>query len=155
MKCLLIELKDKRKFFTHQKNLNQLIEFCNSFKANMSLVNMKNGNVIDLDELVPAFCNPKQKNQKYEYTLIENKMITREDNQNITNQNTTNQNIKNYIRRKLLSKKTVSIQDLKRRYDKKGVGTAAINSCFNQVKNELKKEGYNFTKISAGNYKIS
>jgi len=150
MKCLLIELKDKRKFFTHQKNFNQLIEFCNSFKANMSLVNMKNGNVLDLDELVPAFCNPKQKKQKYEYTLIENKIITRDENKKLTNQN-----IKNHIRRKLLSKKSVSIQELKRKYNKQGVGISSINSCFSQVKSDLKKEGYKFTKISTGNYKIS
>jgi hypothetical protein len=146
----LIELQDKRKFFTHKKNFSQLIEFCNSFKANMSLVNMKNGNILDLDELAPAFCNPKQKKQICEYTLIENKIITKDKNNK-----TSNKNIKNYIKRKLLSKNSVDIQQLKKKYNRNGIDIKTINNCFYQVKNELKKEGYNLTKISTGNYKIS
>ena len=70
MKCLLLELKDKRKFFTHEKNYNQLIEFCNSFKANIAVVNLKSGNVLNLDELAPARCNSKQKKQDYDYDEI-------------------------------------------------------------------------------------
>lgn len=148
MKCLLIELKDKRKFFTHQKNFDQLIEFCKSFKANMSVVNMKNGNVLDLDELVPALCNPKQK-QKYDYTILEQKMITRNENKKITNQN-----IQKYIKNKLMAKQTVGIEELKKKYGKNGVSIGAINGCYNKVKNELKKEGYNLMKVSVGVYKI-
>lgn len=53
MNCLLIETKDKRKFFTHEKNFIQLIEFSKAFNAEISIVKLEEGSVLELEELAP------------------------------------------------------------------------------------------------------
>jgi hypothetical protein len=150
MKCLLIELKDKRKFFTYEKNYPQLIEFCKSFKANLSIVNMKNGKILDLDELAPAFCNGKQKPQKYEYVVIENKIITKP-----TDVSAIYTKIQSFIRKTFLSRGVVSMKMLTKKYTKFGATYAKINAVLKNVKSDLEKNGFNVIKVSAGAYKIS
>ena len=150
MKCLLIELKDKRKFFTYEKNYSQLIEFCNSFKANLSIVNMKNGKILDLDELAPAFCNAKQKQQKYEYVVIENKITTKP-----TDISTIYKKIQGFIRKTFLSRGVVSMKTLTKKYTKFGATYAKINAIMKNVKSDLEKNGFHVIKVSAGAYKIS
>ena len=149
MRCLLIELKDNRKFMTYQKNFNQLIEFCKSFKANMSLVNMKNGIIFDLEELVPALCNPKQKKVNYEYTIIENKMITTPKNKK-----QIALKLRDEIRRKFEGRQTISEDRLCKKYAEIGLSKAAIKNSIRYVKDEMKKEGHSFCRVSPGVYKI-
>ena len=150
MRCLLIELKDNRKFMTYQKNFNQLIEFCKSFKANMSLVNMKNGIIFDLEELVPALCNPKQKKINYEYTIIENKMVT-----NTKNKKQIILKLREEIRRKFESREAISENRLCAKYAKIGLNKSTIKNCIKSVKDEMKKEGHSFCRVSSGVYKIN
>ena len=61
MKCLLIQTKDKRKFFTHEKNFVQLIEFSKTFGAEISMVKLEEGPILELKELAPAICDPSYK----------------------------------------------------------------------------------------------
>lgn len=147
MKCLLLELKDKRKFFTHEKNFDQLIEFCKSFKANLSLVEIKSGKLINLEELVPALCNHKSK-QNYEYTIIEKKI------KNPISKIKVSTKIKNHIRKHLTSKQTVSIKDVSKKFDKYGISRASLSNYFKEVKLEIEKSGLSVIKIKAGHYKV-
>jgi|694.fasta_scaffold01232_19 hypothetical protein len=151
MKCLLIETKDKRKFFTHKKNFSQLIEFCKIFKANLSIVNMKEGAILDLEELVPALCNPKQKKQNYEYVVIENKISPCCEK---PNKREMAKKIQNNIKNNFLSNKIIVLKELKGKYNKYGFSDANLCNYVKKIKNELSKEGYTFSKIAAGAYKI-
>jgi hypothetical protein len=58
-KCLMIETKDKRKFFTYAKNQKELKEFTKNFNAKMFLVKaeIKQNNILDLEKLAPAICD--------------------------------------------------------------------------------------------------
>ena len=48
-KCLMVETKDHRKFFTYPKNLNQLTEFYKTFGAEISVVKVEDDTeVLDL-----------------------------------------------------------------------------------------------------------
>lgn len=80
MKCLMIQTKDNRKLFTHQKNYKHLLEYIKTFKAKVFLVNIdKNQKILDLNKLVSALCdkNFKVKNLNFEIIEIKNKIKIR------------------------------------------------------------------------------
>ena len=62
-KCLLIKTKDNRKFLTHEKNLNSLIEFSKTFGAEIFTVPIaQEFSILELKDLVAALCNPQYVN---------------------------------------------------------------------------------------------
>ena len=151
MKCLLLELKDKRKFFTSEKNLYQLVEFCKSFQANISLVDVKNCVLMNLEELVFALCNNKINGQNSEYVFIENKLISKkkEDKKTIASK------LKTFIRKKFLSKSVVDLFSIRNKFRKYKISNTSLYNCLKNVKNDLEKEGYNIVKEKTGCYRIS
>jgi len=151
MKCLLIELKDKRKFFTHKENMVQLVEFCKSFHANMKIVNMTQGELLDLDKLVPAICNPTVKISAIQYEILENKILAVKDRKQTL---ILAKIVQKYITNRFLERKTVSLKDLREKYQEDGIGSAALCNHLRKVKTTLENQGFQFIKLSAGNYKV-
>jgi hypothetical protein len=143
----MIELKDKRKFFTSEKNYSQLIEFCNTFKASLSVVDIKNGKLLELPELAEAFCNGKQKSQKNEYQIVDTKIKSQSKE--------IYKKIETFIKKSLLSRQVVSLKILNKKYTKYGASYSKICSILKNVKSELEEKGFVFVKVSAGAYKIS
>lgn len=150
MKCLLIETKDNRQFFTYQKNFNQLIEFSKHFKAKISLVDMTGGDILDLEELAPALCDSRNKKQKAEYKIIETKL-------NFQNKKTIKNStkIKNTIKKKFFMRQAVSLKFLKSKYKKLNLSDATFCNYLKNVKIEMQKEGHNIVKLKSGEYKLS
>jgi hypothetical protein len=56
MKCVLLQTKDNRKFFTYTKYHDQLIEYAKMFGAILMKVNIQKTNLMELDELAAALC---------------------------------------------------------------------------------------------------
>ena len=56
-KCLMLKTRDNRKYFTHEKNYDYLIEFSRTFGAEVSVVEVEEAEVLDLEELAPAICD--------------------------------------------------------------------------------------------------
>lgn len=150
MKCLLIETKDNRQFFTYEKNFNQLIEFSKHFKAKISLVNMSGGEVLDLEELAPALCDSRNKKQKVDYKIIETK-LNFQKNKTIKNSH----KIQTLIKKRFLLRESVSLKFLKTKYKKLNLSDAAFCNYMKKVKEEMQKEGYKIVKLKAGEYKLS
>jgi Holliday junction resolvase len=75
-KCLMIETKDNRKFFTHSKNFKQLIEFSKNFGAKMFIVktDISRSSILDLPKLAPALCNKSYKAKVPNFEIIETKL---------------------------------------------------------------------------------
>ena len=71
--CLMIKTKDNKKFFTHEKYFPQLIEFSKTFGAEISIVKIKDNNILDINELIPAICNANYKNDE-SYELVTTKI---------------------------------------------------------------------------------
>ncbi len=69
-KYLMIEMQDKRRFLTHEKNYPHLLEFANMFNAEISIVKAKVAEVLDLIPLADAISS-KNYNCKHEVELIE------------------------------------------------------------------------------------
>jgi hypothetical protein len=151
MKCLLIETKDKRKFFTHKKNFIQLIEFSKTFDAEMSIVKIEKGTVLELEELAPAFCNPNYKKTNINYEKIKDKYIqekkTRSEIVKIA------EKIQNHIRNQFKRKDSVSLKKLRIKFKEYELSDAALCNHIRRTKADLENEGMKFIKISAGEYK--
>jgi hypothetical protein len=77
IKCLLLETRDKKRFFTLIGNFMHLKEYCRAFGAKMFIVKaeIEKSKILDLQKLVPALCDKNHKEDKISYTVIESKKI--------------------------------------------------------------------------------
>lgn len=150
MQCLLIETNDNRKFFTHEKNYGQLIEFSKAFNAQISTVKIEKGPVLELEELAPAICDPTFTKQNYKYEIIETKNPRRTRGK--TNQEASIL-ITKYIEERFTSNKEVSLEDLKNKFKNYNISDATLRNHFRKTKTELESKGYKFEKIKVGTYK--
>lgn len=153
MKCLLIETNDKRKFFTHEKNFLQLIEFSKTFNAEISIVKIEKGELLNLEELAPAICNPSYKKQTTNYQIIETKLC--KNNKAKSNNLKNTETIKKYILNQITNKNYISLKDLKKKFTKFNLSATVLCNHVRRIKKELEKEGWKFTKIEAGVYKCT
>jgi hypothetical protein len=153
MNCLLIETKDKRKFFTHEKNFIQLIEFSKAFNAEISIVKLEEGTVLELEELAPALCDPAYKKPKVQYEVIETKMST--EGRSRTEILRIADKVKKYVNEQFQNRNTVSLKELKKRFKRYKLTDAALCNHVRRVKSELEKEGFKFLKLGAGQYKVN
>lgn len=152
MKCLLIETKDKRKFFTHEKNFVQLIEFSKTFNAEISTVKLEEGPILELEELAPAICDPAYKKPKAQYEVIETKLANKSrDRKTILK---TAAKVKQYIVEKFRERDSVSLKDLKRKFKRYKLSDTALCNHVRRVKEELEQDGFRFIKLGAGEYKV-
>lgn len=153
MKCLLIETKDKRKFFTHEKNFGQLIEFSKTFNAEISVVKVEKGQLLDLEELAPAICDASYKKPTAAYQIIETKLS--KSGRARPNILKTAEMINKYIIEQFTSRNSVSLKDLKKKFKKYGLSDPALCNHIRRAKKELEKNGLQFVKIGAGTYKCT
>jgi hypothetical protein len=140
-KCLLLETKDKRKFFTDSKNYKELIEFSNNFGAGLSIVTIDNPTILSLNELAPALCSS---NFKYsaEFKVKPRKIIK------------VNSSIKEYIRNLFLKKEIVNLQQIANKFKNYNLTLACFCQHISKTKASLISEGHTIVKIGGGKYKL-
>jgi hypothetical protein len=149
MKCLLIKTRDKRSFFTDEKNYSQLSEFSKTFNAEISIVVAENAKLMDLSELTRAFCDSSYKTDISEYKEVgKNLQLNTRKRTDILK---IAEKVKKYITRQFITYKPVSLYDLKNKFQ--NLTSAALCNHVRRVKQELELQGYKFTKSSAGTYK--
>jgi hypothetical protein len=153
MQCLLIETKDNRQFLTHEKNFIQLIEFSKHFKANISLVKIDNGEILDLEQLAPAICDSNYKKNKFDYKVIETKINCKKSKNKIITSNSTK--LQKEIKNKFLKHEIVSLKEIKKIFKKLNLTDATLCNHMKKVREDLCKEGYSLVKLGAGKYRIS
>src|SRR5262252_7159655 len=110
----MIKTKDRRKFFTHEKNFPQLIEFSKTFKAEISVVRVDEADILDLSALAPAICDANYAAKKTSYELVEVKLPVLPRNTRPTILRTAAR-IKQHILAKFLGGEAVSLKELKKR----------------------------------------
>lgn len=150
-KCLLIITKDRRKFLTHQKNLPSLIEFTKTFGAEVYTVQAEGQKILELKALANAICNQEYDDDPectklkkiYPQPLRERKTVIKEAGR-----------IRKFIRDRLLSGKTVSLKELKTKYENRGLTDACLCNHFSTIRKELTREGKQIEKISGGKYRL-
>ena len=144
-KCLLLEMKDKRKFFTEPENYGDLVEFSKKFGGEMSIVTADNPIVLSLNELAPALCT-----QSIQYSAefkIEKPIKIRVKSNNAIK-------IREYIRDLFLKKEVVGLQDVARKFKNLNLTLACFCQHIAKVRESLIAEGYTIVKTGGGKYKI-
>jgi len=148
--CLMIKTKDHKNFFTHEKNLPQLIEFSRTFNAEISTVQISSEvEVLELEELAPALC--EMKSQKTDYKILEIKLRPKEDRRKILYRA---RKIQKHIHDSLIKGKTVSLKGLINKYKNQKLTTACLCNHFKLTRDKMESEGYLFVKTGGGSYKV-
>jgi len=150
-KCLMIELKDKRKFFTDKKNYNQLIEFSKAFDAEMSIVRTDE-EVLDLISLANSVCDDSTQIKKPSFEILEVRVprISRCRSKMRHDAKI----IRRWIKKQLLKGKIVRLSDLAQRYKRYNLSLACFCNHFTAVRKQLIEEGYEIKKVKRGEYQL-
>ena len=151
--CLMIRTKDRRRFFTHEKNYVQLIEFSKTFKAEISVVRVQQAEILELADLAPAICNANYPTKKADYELIEVKIPVLPHNTRPKILRTAAR-IKQFVLGKFLDGQPVSLKELKRKFKRYKLSTPALCNHIARVREELKQKGLRVIKVGAGAYQV-
>jgi hypothetical protein len=146
----MIEAKGGRRFFTHEENYPQLIEFSKTFDVEMSIVKLNRGKVMDLAELAPAICDPNYQNPQIEFEVLETK-ITKERRDRPTILKNADA-IRDYIIKQLMNGKVVTLGDLREKFSKHKLTTACFCNHLRRSLEMLQKMGFSPIKVGGGKY---
>ena len=155
--CLMIRTKDRRKFFTPEDNYDELVEFSRVFNAEVSLVPVQEGEVLDIDSLVPAICNASYRpsvRPKYELVEVKIPQKARKLAKRAELLGTARK-IKAYITDTFLSGGVVSLHELEDKFRGEELSISCLCNHVTRVRKELAKQGKKVVKIRAGEYAIS
>ena len=142
-KCLLLETKDKRKFFTYPKHYKELAEFSKNFGAVLSIVQIDNPILLSLNELAPILCTPDV--QYCAEFKVEKPVAIRENK---------SEKIKEYIKQKFLNKEVVELQTVAKKFKKNNLTLACFCQHISKIRKTLTDEGYKIIKVGGGKYKL-
>lgn len=151
-KCLMITTKDHRKFFTYEKNFMQLLEFSKLFGAEVSIVNVKEAEVLDLSQLAPAFCDANYiPENRPDYSILEIKLPQRKKRkrQDILKMA---QAIQGHISKSFLEGEIVSLKNLNNKFAEENLTLACLCNHMAVAKKTLEKMGHRIIKIGGGQY---
>lgn len=154
--ALMIKTGDRRRFFTHKKNLQTLAEFAKTFGATVTLVTIEEPSVLlELDNLAPAICDANYATPKQSFEIIEQiwpKVESRRERSDLL-QNANE--IRNFIRSQLLKDKELSLKDLKKRYEKMNLTDSCLCSHFSAIRKQLAQAGHTVDRVGKGIYRIT
>ncbi len=154
--CLMIKTKDRRRFFTAEENYDRLVEFTKVFNAELSLVRVEEGEVLDIEALAPAICNASYRPAvKPKYELVEvkipqkaRKLAKRGDLLG------TAKKIKSYITAKFLAGDVVSLHDIQDHFRNDDLSISCLCNHVTRVRKELAVGGRRIAKLKAGEYRL-
>jgi hypothetical protein len=139
----MIETKDKRRFFTSKSNFLQLNEFIKVFKPNVFIVEMKKGELLDIEDLANLLCDTEyKKDHDILYEVVKEVKIDQNKNSKIDTQK-----IREFIKKELINKKTISLKRVKERFKKYDLSDSTYYNQIKAVKTELSSRGFKFVKM--------
>lgn len=149
--CLLVETKDHRKFFTHEKNYPLLIEFSKTFGADISVVHVQEAEVLTLQALAPAICNPANAGNTSDFQLLEFKIkATSRDKMRLHAAK-----IRNFIRTWFESGRVVELDKVAKKFSKLVLTRACFCNHISFVRKEFESRGRTVEKIGGGKYRLN
>jgi hypothetical protein len=137
--CLLIETPDHRKFFTHEKNYPQLLEFSNTFGAEISLVQAEDPDILTLEKLAPALCDPNYK-QKVAFELVKPPATKKKARE-------ASQLIRTWIKKQMTTPgTTLNVGRIQKAFPQLSLTKAAFCNHFKIAREEMAEAGYKIAK---------
>lgn len=149
-KCLMIETRDNRRFFTEEKNYIQLIEFSKTFGAELSIVKAEDPPVLDLVSLAPALCNISYEITNPSFDVIEVKVPHTTRKRTTLRKHATT--IRKWIKKTMLEGKPLRTAKIAQHYQKYELTKSCFCTHFAEVRQELEKEGHTIKKVGHGVY---
>lgn len=143
MKCLMIETKDKRVFFTNKNNFVQLSEFIKVFKPSVFLVDMKKGELLEIEKLANLLCDTEYKKQNNVYYEVIKEVKVEQGRQS----KSKTQKIREFIKKELVNNKTISLKKIKSKFKDYGLSDSTYYNQIKAAKIELEEKGFKFLKI--------
>ena len=138
--CLMLETTDKRRFFTYQKNYDRLVEFAQVFGGEISVVNVRKADILDLQALVPALCNPEPQ-ERSRYELVSKKVKGQTVFQ-------VAKKVRDSVRKDFLAGKVVELNKTHKRFSRYGLSLSTVCNHVSVVRKELAAKGIGY--IDAG-----
>ena len=136
--CLLILTKDNKKIFTSKKNLKKLKEYAKIFNAEISVVQVKEAEIMDLDEVASIIVEDKKvKSDSVEYTVIS----TEHEKKQRTKILNTAAKIKSFIKKEFVSGHKVSVNNVLEKF-KKEVSSKCAQFKIDLVEADI-RQGFN------------
>jgi hypothetical protein len=137
MNYLMITLRDKRKFLTNTKHLNQLVEFAKTFGANISIVTTECKNLLSLDKLAEDICDTNSKPNEFTCEIVQSIPVSQ------SKTNIVFKKIINALRRH----RHVDTEEIVSLYKKKGIDEKNIYSQITRAKKHITKIGMTLKKL--------
>ena len=148
---ILLKTKDGREFSTYTKNKSAAVAFAKKYKAEVYEVEMIDGASMELDKIAEAFCNPEY---QFQGSYKSPKRVFPTKSNSRTSMLKDAKVIREYIEKQMRNGKTLSLQDIKKKYAKKEVTDSCLSNHFSQVRKILSSEGAQIERIKKGVYKI-
>jgi biotin operon repressor len=147
--CLMIETPDQRRFFTHEKYLNQLVEFAHTFDAQVSVVRVEESEILDLAPLADALSDSDY-SASGPFTLVEKKI----EASPTPKRSRTIAEIKDHVKNRFLSGDVVTLHDTLDLF-RDQTSYAGLSTMLYKVRKELRDEGHEVEKVGAGRYRLA
>ena len=111
--CLMIQTSNKRKYFTEAINLPKLVEFAQTFGAELSLVEATDIEPIQFDKLAPALCDESYRTPKQSRKAVVIRQVYPGISQGRRSMLENAQLIRAFIRAKLQQGEVLKVKDVK------------------------------------------
>lgn len=151
-RCLMVRTPEKRRYFTYEKNLAPLLEYSRMFQAEISVVRVKEAEVLELDQLVAALCDSHYQNPVITYRVLGVKSKHRTPRV-FSRQNASL--VRDYIKETLLKGKDVSLRSLVGKYAELGLSDTSLSNQFKRVRDELGLLGHRLVRDHGGSYRVA
>jgi hypothetical protein len=152
--CLMLKTSDQRKFFTHENNFPQLVEFAKTCEAEISVVRAQNVKILELEELAKSICDHHKINNDLSYEVLEIKITpvippkTRQEKLNKAKE------IYMHIKSSFLSGDIVSLSSLENKFKSFGLSKATMCNHMARVRKELQSRSHSIIKVRRGQYRL-
>lgn len=151
--CLMIVTPDKRRMFTQQKNFRQLVEFANTFNAEISVVKIEEGEVLDLEALAMAISDPVY-TQNCSFEQLEARIVP-ESKKTFMRKPKKSNEITDYVKDLFLNGHLVSLREVLSHFADRDISSSYICSHISRVRKELEGLGYRIIKVGGGKYRMA
>lgn len=152
--CLMLNANNK-KLFTHKNNFPELIELSKTFGVEVSIVKVKEAEILDFNEIASKLCEASPQTEVPVYKTIQIKIPKSGRPKKLEGRAKTMDEagrIRSYVELDFLAGNEVSLTKLKEKFKKYDLTDSTFCNHISYVKNNLAKQGYKISKVSVGKY---
>lgn len=155
---LMIQTRNKRKYFTEAKNLPMLVEFAKTFGAELSLVEAAEIAPLKLDGLAPAMCDESYRTPRQSRKAKLLRRIYPQTGEYRKDRRSMIENarlIRQFIRDRLEAGHVLRVKEVKAKFSDLSLSDSCISNHIAAVRREMQRSGLDVARIKVGSYRLS